>query len=263
MKRVSFALGVLIAFLAVWWLLGGRAIREIEAPRTDAVAKFDSSEAGLASSALPADIPEDLDGSGHDVVDPQANTDSCAELYRRAQSSNMRFGFADGREDEAGCAKALSIMFGPRVPAIPGLAGFEIRDFGDGSRRTILANESDNPEWSRPMEGAILSEIAALLDFPVTTLHAACRSSTCGLLFAYRVADHHGGNYNYFAQQLADELGFSGFHAGHSRGMDGNGFTIIYLGAWDTPRPEDGSYRSPPASFEELADANEANTPAQ
>ena len=80
----------------------------------------------------------------------------------------------------------MQIALAPMVPALPGLSGFEARDLGDFvavNPRARLFEEADTPEWSRAMEGRIYEEIGTLTDSPITTLHAVCRTSTCGLVF--------------------------------------------------------------------------------
>jgi hypothetical protein len=146
----------------------------------------------------------------------------------------------------------LRMLWGSRVPALPGLAGFEVRDFGDLSPRARLFEESDNPGWSRSMEGRIYGEVAALIDFPLVTLHAVCRTSTCGILFAFPNSDQSGSNYNYYAQKLADALGFSGYYGGVSMPRTGIWYTTIYLGEWETRRPDpEAAVRAFPLSFEQ------------
>lgn len=241
MKRISVLLGVLIAVSLTWWSLGGRIEQEPAALGPAAVEVPPSIDEGRALPERSGEASDNVEGAGPGAVELDGRSDPCDELHRRAEVSGVSIGFAEGSEAEADrCATLLRMLFESRVSAIPGFTGFDVRDMGDRSPRALLAAEADRPEWSRPMEGAILQEFTSLLDFPITTLHAVCRSSTCGLLFAYRTADHHGGNYNSYAERLADKLGFSGYHGGHSSGFDGNGFTYIYLGDWNTQRTEDG-----------------------
>ena len=244
-NRVVISLAVLFALFALWLSVGNQDPRELEADRPVATRLPESASdvaarTPQASEATP-EVPAPQD---RPVADVDAIPDSCAEMSRMlALRPTLSVGFAEGRDDERGCAMALRFLSDQRVPALPGLAGFEVSDMGGLDTldpRGLLFDETDNSEWSRPMEGLIYNEIGDLLDFPVVTLQAVCKSSTCGFLFAYSNSDHHGGNYNYYAQKLADSLGFTGFHAGHSSPRSGIGFTYIYLGAWETRRPDTG-----------------------
>jgi hypothetical protein len=135
------------------------------------------------------------------------------------------------------CAFALRVMRSDRELALPGFPGFYMPPMPvDRHPRATLFEEPDNPQWSRPMESRILSESAAIIDFPIYTLHAVCRTSICGVIYVYDNAAWHGGTYNRYAEQLADELGFAGFHAGVSMNPRGSSFMIIYMGDWPRPR---------------------------
>jgi hypothetical protein len=256
MKRIVIGLGVLIALLAIWQTVSNQAPDEQEAHQ----AKVQSP----AAEIVVAETPTASDVSG--AIPPRANEpaavadeipESCTELDRRLeQAPNMSVGFAEGREaDEDACGVMVQMIWGEMVRAMPGLAGFNVRDPGDFvvlNPRGQLFAEADTPEWSRPMESRIYREIDELLDFPINTLHAVCRTSTCGLLFAYSSADHSGANYNYYARELADTLGFSGYYGGVSMPRNGIWFMRIYLGDWETRRPEtDVPSRTLPRSFDE------------
>lgn len=234
MKRMMMALAVaLLAVLTIWTLLDGRIPQETEADRpirTGAREPAPALSVPTAPAALPEGPPADTQTQSSTE---EQDASSCAEAAR------LGIAFAPRAvPDEEICARSLRIFRGQRVPVLPEFAGFEIPDFGDSRPRARLFTERDNPDWSRTMEGRILSESAKVIDFPLLTLHTVCRSSTCGVLFVYTNAAYHGGSYNYYAQQLADALGFSGFHAGSSRRQDGIGFMFVYLGDWSTARPE-------------------------
>lgn len=130
-----------------------------------------------------------------------------------------------------------------RVPALPGLAEFDIP--GSVKQATELRDEADNPIWSRPMEERIVSEVSPRLDFPLVALYAACRSSICGLVYAYdHERDDKPGMYSclfyssscvQLGQELGDELGFNTLHGGYIVQDDGLGYTFIYLSDWRGP----------------------------
>lgn len=232
MKRRLVLLGAIPVVLTIGAAFYIQSLDEVETDRAIQtpveVAARDVVETSDESFLIPDPVPQ----AGRLDIQ-ESNADSCAEA--------LRLGIAHGEQaemDEATCALVLRMITGPRVPALPGFSGFEVRDAGDSSPRARLFAEPDDPAWSRTMEGRILSAAAEIIDFPAITLHSVCRSSTCGFLIAYTVAAYHGGSYNYYAEQLADELGFSGYHAGSSRDHDGIGLTFIYLGDWSTPRLE-------------------------
>lgn len=136
------------------------------------------------------------------------------------------------------------------MPALPGLVGFDIpRAAGKQARE--LRDEVDNPVWSRLMEERIVSEVPHRLEFPVIALHSVCRSSICGLVYAYdhrspkvvieRIESNKAGMYSCLlyssscvelGQELGDELGFSTLHGGFILQDDGLGYTFIYLSDW-------------------------------
>lgn len=232
MKRTSIVVGALLALLAIWVLLGSGNPQETEANRPIQT---------RAQEPAPSDDGRPKDRAATPEVPPLELRTSTEEQGSASCAEAERLGIAFARSvvlDEGTCALALRVFTGARVPVLPGFAGFEIPDLGDGHPGARLFNESDNPDWARSMEGRILGESARAIDFPLITLHAVCRSSTCGVLFVYTNDAYHGGSYNYYARQLADALGFSGFHAGSSRTRNGIGFMYAYLGDWNTPRLE-------------------------
>lgn len=74
-----------------------------------------------------------------------------------------------------------------------------------------------------------MSEIHRREGLPVLSLKIVCRTSICGLVFASKDVRTYNGNYNLFAGQLAEALGFASFHGGTSIGPYGIGHTYIYL----------------------------------
>ncbi len=177
--------------------------------------------------------PEETSPPVTESITQEPAPQSCAE----AERSGIIFA-GDVEPDEDHCARALRMVLGPRVLILPDFYGFDTRDMGDRSPRARLFEESDRPEWSRVMEGRILSVSAELVEFPLMMVQATCRSSICGVIIVYRSADFPGGSYNHYAQELADALGFRGYHAGQGRRPDGIGFMYAYLGDWATPRLE-------------------------
>lgn len=230
MRRSSIAACAALAIATVYFMLAGRS-------SYDGGVDFGTDAVKVRGSprAAPQAMPEAATAESRLIEPPPADAISdpepCSELLRLGIVLSP-----DEEYDTAACTRTLLFVSRGRVPALPGLAGFEVRDTGEQSPRKMLFDEPDNPDWARLMEGRVLQEIAELIDFPLTTLHAVCRSSTCGLLFVYDNANYHGGSYNYYAEELADKLGFNGFHGGHTRAPDGTGFTFIYLGAWSTAR---------------------------
>ena len=230
-------------------------------PVVDEIAVRETDDATLSAGAAVVDLssavvsPVTIDGGAESAAvageaeapEVGKSPDYCAELSQKLEenpgASIAFFNNDDGDEAESNraCGLALQLFRRDGVPALPGIAGFEVRDFGDFVRlnpRKRLFDESDDPEWSRPTENRIYNELQRLVDFPVVTLHVVCRSSTCGLVYSFPSSNLRGDNYNYYAEQLADALGFSGFHGGVTKPLNGIWYTYIYLGDWATKREE-------------------------
>jgi hypothetical protein len=259
-RRALIVLVVSLSGIWIWGLLNDqappgqeeRAVSEHDAPlrsegaevRASGRATTESSEA-LEAPVETLTMVEELEATS------ETDSDSCAEMSQLLATSNTEIYFAPGVEiDEQACAIAVRRLSGARMPALPDLPGFEIRDLSENSPANRLANEPDNPAWARAMEGRILEEVSNRLDFPVNMLHAVCRSTMCGVLFAYSTASHTGANRNEFAQRVADSLQFSGYLAGETLGGL-TGFTYIYLGDWEMNRSAVPP-RDMPATFEEF-----------
>lgn len=236
MKRVLFGIGLVIVALCAWlW-------RSPPQSSSDDAATIGQMEVRLPEQLLPmpetavnqTEIVPATESVGAQVASREAEVDSrsCDE----AKSRGIVFATTD--LDEAACAQAVKMAFGPRVPVLPGIAGFDIPDRGASGPRERLFAETDNPPWSRAMEVQLYDVSARIIDFPLMTLYAVCRSETCGVLFAYTNTQARGDRYNYYAQGFADQLGFRGFYGGHARGRDGAGFMYVYLGDWSRPRLE-------------------------
>jgi hypothetical protein len=253
---VLFAL--LIAILGTLVFLPGPTPRETPAnlPKVSVLPES-VSELIEESETVSATPREPLSSESQRIasVQPAAETDAVPESC--IEASNAGFQFAEGIQlDEGLCRAAAGLVAGPLVPALPGLPGYDVPDTGDPFRKRLI-DEPDDPEWSRLMESRIYSEIGVMVDYPVVALQASCKTSTCGVLIAYSNGVHHGGNYNEFAQHLADTLGFNGYHGGHAiRPEFSMGFTYIYLGDWVTERPDANTPpRTFPATFEEIKDS--------
>jgi len=209
------------------------------------------------SAIVPEAVPEIASGDDQPVAEEVANAGACAEVAK--QFPDVHVTYANDEINDDRCALTLQFL-GPTVPVLPNLAGYEIPNV-PRSPRVGLFEEADNPEWSRAMESRILQEIPTLLDFPLITVHAVCRSETCGLLFAYTNDVYAGGRRNEFARRLAETLGFSGYVSGESQPpRRGSSFTYMYLGDWNMTSAEiDGPPRSLPTRFEDIT----GNVPAQ
>lgn len=240
----TLILGALIAVLLAWRSEPERLEQALpeEMPRADEeTLRADTAQSrgpaaiGGDAPAPPVGAPPLEEPSGNEE---QAGAEPCKQMAQLAATSLGEIGFAPNVEVNEGCAMMVRLLSDASMPALPDLYGFDIPDFSERQPAKRLANEPDNPAWARAMEGRILDEMQFLLELPVFTVHAVCRSSMCGVLFAYTNDAHHGGNYNYYAEELADRLGFSGYHGGHTRRRDGTGFTSIYLGNWRTPRSD-------------------------
>jgi hypothetical protein len=251
------SLGALCGVIAIWVLL--RVLTPSELQRSESV------ETQFVETPRPLSIPEQqllvvpessptesklASAEGLEVEDEAITTDACAEL---AQFPNLTVNLAPEKDvDNDRCARLLAFQK-PQVPALPGLSGFEVRDF-PFSPRTLLIEEQDRPEWSREMEGRIFAEIDRLLDFPIPVVHVVCKSATCGLLFTYDTRSYSGGRRIEWAKLLADTLGFTGYESGEAAiRATSMQFTYIYLGAWDTPRTDsDTPAHNLLTSFEEI-----------
>ena len=238
-KRSLILLGVL-ALLAIWQISGVHTpVGEVDRP--------------VAQSATPERIHQEAPGRSEPIArlsasqreaaeEPETGTpDPCVELARALQREpNVFLGLNDDRTpDDSECGIRLQMALAPMAPALPGLPGFEVRDLGSlvvVNPRARLFEEADTPDWSRAMEGRIYDEIGTLIDFPIPTLHAVCRTSTCGLVFVFSNGEQKGRNYHHYAQELADALGFSGYYVGVSTPPSGMWHMTIYLGDWETPR---------------------------
>jgi hypothetical protein len=257
-KRRTILLGALCGAFGLLVLISVQGPSDAGADRSGETSTEVSAEAQspdpesdpVATPEAPSIVPEISPGNDQVVAGKNTNAESCAEVTTRFPS--LRVHYPDGEVDEDRCARTLQIL-GPPVPALPGLGGFEIRNL-PFSPRTLLFEESDNPEWSRAMEGRILGEISTLLDFPILMVHAVCRSATCGVLFANTAASYSGGRRNLFAQELAEALDFTAYTSGESRPRGGGAaFTVIYLGAWSTLSEDiTGPPRRLPTTFEDI-----------
>ena len=99
----------------------------------------------------------------------------------------------------------------PRMPAVPGISGFDIQICA-GFQECLsdyLAEEPDEPAWSRTMESKLYDAIANRSSVLVSQLHVVCRQSTCGLLLPYSPGSERV-NTIMIGNELADELGFVG-----------------------------------------------------
>jgi hypothetical protein len=246
-RRVPVSLLMIIACAVIWTALDDQSAKPDHTDVQRVAEATGPAEVDREYRPVPSRVDEES------IVTGEQSSESCDELSRFTETTGVRVGFAEGVEvDEAACERMLRFSTGAMMPALPGLAGFEVRDIVDSSPSHRLANEADDPSWARGMEGQVLNTIASLIDFPVTTIHAVCRTTTCGLVFAYRSSEHSERNYNFFAQQLADELGFTGYHGGVNMPRSGNWYMTIYLGDWETRRPDsENPARTVPASFEE------------
>jgi hypothetical protein len=78
----------------------------------------------------------------------------------------------------------------PTISALPGEAGVEIPLTGfaaidQGHPAQLLATETDNPEWSRPMESRVIAEVAASAPAGWYQSSVECRRTTCGVVLLY------------------------------------------------------------------------------
>lgn len=132
MKRsiVAGALLAVLAVLAIWALLGGRASQKTGANRPIQT-RAQTQEPAPGAGARPTDraatpeVPE-VPFSSTQASTEEEGSASCTEA--------ARLGLAFARSavlDEETCAQMLRIVGGSRVPVLPGFAGFEIPDFGD------------------------------------------------------------------------------------------------------------------------------------
>lgn len=253
-KRIGFLLGIFVACLAIWSTLGNPGADQDNAVGLEVAESLGPKEVVPENLRVPA--PEPLRVEEQSTVDDEPTSKSCDELARLTETTGFRIGFAEGVQlDEETCERGIRMATQAKMPALPGLAGFDVPDIFDTSPAHQLADEPDDPSWARGMEGQVLSTIASLIDFPVNSMHAVCRTKTCGLVLSYRSSDHSISNYNYYAQELADELGFSGFHAGVTMPRSGNAYMSIYVGDWQTSRPDSESPApTVPSTFEEALD---------
>ncbi len=258
-KRALILLVASLSGIWIWVLLHGQSPSEQEERRLshdDAQLRSEGTE--IRASVRDTTEVSEASVQIFDVGDEPETTsesasESCDDMTRLLAGSRRTITFGPNVEiDEQACGIAVRMMTRARMPALPNLPGFEIPDPFEDNLARRLANEPDDPAWARTMEGRALEEVANLLDFPVTSLHAVCRSTMCGVLFTYSTASHTGGNRNRLAQRLADALGFSGYQAGETlRGP--TDFTYIYLGNWDTRRSVDPP-PAMPTTFEEIRD---------
>jgi hypothetical protein len=119
---------------------------------------------------LLAEIAEDFRAS----IEADTRGFSLREALERAESERERY--------------ALDPAW-PRISALPGVAGFEIQECPQS--RCVsdwLADEADDPAWSRPMESKILEELAAHSRDGLSQVFVTCRRETCGILLP-RAAD--------------------------------------------------------------------------
>jgi len=128
---------------------------------------------------------------------------------------------AGGREQYAGTV--------PTVPALSGIAGFEIPR-GDRPSTLypplLLAAQRDNPAWSRPREAQIFDEIPRVAGDRLTEVFVECRSSTCGIVLAYPIDANRIDSI--IGDELADSLGFPRSAVGWYE-TPGGSFAAIYL----------------------------------
>jgi hypothetical protein len=83
----------------------------------------------------------------------------------------------------------------PRIAALPGIGGFDVQTCllaiagrpCDLSAAQILAEEADDPSWSRTMESRIISETSRLYPAEITQLYTVCRSTICGVVIGSAV----------------------------------------------------------------------------
>jgi hypothetical protein len=78
----------------------------------------------------------------------------------------------------------------PTISALPGEAGVEIPLTGfaaidQGHPAQLLATETDNPEWSRPMESRVIAEVAESAPAGWYQSFVECRRTTCGVVLLY------------------------------------------------------------------------------
>ncbi len=259
-KRALVLLVASMSGIWIWVVLHGQSPPEEEERRLsrhDAQLRSEGIEirASARDTAEATEAPVEIFSVGDEPeTTSESASESCSEMSRLMAGSRRTITFGPNVElDEQACGIAIRVITRARMPALPDLPGFEIPDPFEDNLARRLANEPDNPSWARVMEGRALEEVANLLDFPVTSLHAVCRSTMCGVLFTYSTASHTGGNRNQLAQRLADALRFSGYQAGET--LSGTiDFTYIYLGNWDTKRPVDPP-PAMPTTFEEIRDA--------
>jgi hypothetical protein len=112
----------------------------------------------------------------------------------------------------------------PTVPAVPGVAGFNIQVCPDFRvcLSDLLAEQADDPGWARPMEARIFSEMSRLMSDGLAQVHVVCRQTVCGVLLPSSSTDRR--NLFEIGRQVADELGF----AQHSI-ADRSDFQVLYL----------------------------------
>ena len=133
----------------------------------------------------------------------------------------------------------FSVLSRKTMPALPTLGSPRIPDLIGNHPAKRLANEPDDPGWSRPMEDRIVSEIQRREGFPVVSLKVVCRASTCGLIYASKDVRNSEGSYNRFARLISETFGFDSFMGGMSSPSGGGiGYTYIYIGNWGTNTSE-------------------------
>lgn len=113
----------------------------------------------------------------------------------------------------------------PKRSAVPGYSGFEVqvcpRQFCISD---WLADEPDNPVWSRSMESRIMSEIARMEQGGLAHLFAVCRQDSCGIVLPASDADEDLSTLLGKAMELRSALAF-----GHVSIAYRSNFQAIYL----------------------------------
>lgn len=97
----------------------------------------------------------------------------------------------------------------PRIPALPGVSGFEIQQCGDiqNCLSDRLAAERDDAEWARPMESRIYNALSTHARSGMGQVHVVCRQSIYGVLLPSYSEDNRQ-NALQLGSDIAGELGF-------------------------------------------------------
>jgi hypothetical protein len=98
----------------------------------------------------------------------------------------------------------------PTISALPGVSGFQIQKCPESRCLSdLLADEPDEPAWSRAMESRIIGELAKHTEAGLSQIFVVCRQETCGILLPLSESAPNRPNVMLAGSEILSDLGFA------------------------------------------------------